>query len=132
MCVGKRDYIRRGQAIVRKGCKTHEHKTIESALSVVICSDSVTLPKAGEYIVRGQVNIRGGIVGLFEPLKIECRIEDSLLGSGLVETDEKGRIPVRVWTFRDSVHLKKGTELGTLCVCQQGDGKEIICEIHCS
>ena len=37
------------------------------------------------------MNIRGGIVGLFEPLKIE----DSLLGSGLIETDEKERIPVR-------------------------------------
>ena len=73
--------------------------------------------------MRGQVDIREGVVGLFEPRPSECHVQESLLGSGLVETDDKGRIPVRIWTGRDGVRLKKGMELGTLSICQQEESK---------
>lgn len=96
------------------------------------CSDSITLTKAGEYIVRGQVDIREGIVGLFEPKLPGCGnsgMENSMLGSGLVEVDDKGRIPVRIWTLQDGVRLKKGTDLGSLLVCRQIEDQELVCGI---
>lgn len=77
--------------------------------------------------MRGQVDIREGIIGLFEPASSECRVQDSLFGSGLVEPDDKGRIPVRIWTLKDSVRLKKGMELGTLSICQQNGSKALVC-----
>ena len=95
--------------------------------SVVQCFDSVTLPKAGEYVVRGQVDICNGISGLLEPLssapsEYTCTgsASEALIGSGLVETDYRGRIPVRIWTFKDGVRLKKGEEIGVFTVCEQG------------
>lgn len=123
----------RGQAINQNEGKTHKLETEDlSLLSVVRCFDSITLPKAGEYFVRGKVDInKEGVMGLFEPVArvYESRVEGSLMASGLVEVDSKGRIPVRIWTFKDNIRLKKGAELGTLLICRESEGKERICQI---
>ena len=80
------------------------------------------MAKAGEYVIRGQVDIKDGVVGLFEPLPQEY--DETLLGTGLVETDVRGLIPIRIWTSKDGVRFKKGRKFGSFSVCQQSESKK--------
>ena len=85
--------------------KTHARKDVDSCMLVARCFDTVKLRKAGEYVIRGKVDIKEGIVGLFEPAVMKDG--DALFGSGLVKTDIRGLVPIRIWTFEDGVRLKK-------------------------
>ena len=94
--------------------KTHKTDIVEDFSGVSVrCFDDVKLAKAGEYIVRGQVECDSGVVGLLEAIPISEN-EEFVVGSGLVEVDQKKVIPVRIWTLCDGMKLKKGMELGKL------------------
>ena len=106
--------------------KTHARKDVDSCMLVARCFDTVKLRKAGEYVIRGKVDIKEGIVGLFEPAVMKDG--DALFGSGLVETDIRGLVPIRIWTFEDGVRLKKGSVIGNFSICQQKNGNEnLVC-----
>ena len=83
----------------------------------VQCFDSITLPTAGEYIIRGHVELTEGFEGSFEP-EIETRdLEEDrnwVVASSVVKVDERGNIPVRIWTFENGIRLKKGMKVGKL------------------
>ena len=88
----------------------------------VQCFDTVKLAKAGEYIIRGHVDFKEGFEGIFVPNNNDSCIvhkENLLLASGIVRVDERGIIPIRIWTFGDGVRLKRGMNLGNLSSCCQ-------------
>ena len=81
------------------------------------CFDTIVLPTAGEYFIRGHVGLKEGFEGSFEPeTETLDRNKDGnwIAASSIVKVDERGNIPVRIWTFENGVRLKKGMNVGKL------------------
>ena len=95
----------------------------------VRCFDTVRLNKAGEYIIRGCIELNEGIEGVFEPLikkDANCEKEEAnneriawITASGVVRVDSRKHIPIRIWTFEDNVKLTKGMQIGYFSIFSQ-------------
>ena len=74
----------------------------------VQCFDTIVLPTAGEYFIRGHVGLKEGFEGSFEPEteKLDTNKDRNwIAASSIVKVDERGNIPVRIWTFENGVRL---------------------------
>ena len=112
-CSGSRE-----QASSEKKIKTH--KDSNEFMFKVRCFDTVKIHKAGEYLIRGCVELSEGVEGLFQS-KEWCNASNNstvdrkwMAASGVVKVDIRKLIPVRLWTFEDDVKLQKGLVIGEL------------------
>jgi hypothetical protein len=87
-----------------------EKKNCEELSCSVKLFDTVNLPVAGEYFVRGQLTHLGiKNSGIFEPTRGNENEDNYVIGTGMAQVEERGLIPIRLLTFRDNVHIRKGS-----------------------
>ena len=116
-CSGSREQASRGNKI-----KTHKNsiKCSDDLTFKVRCFDTVKIHKAGEYMVRGCVELSEGVEGLFQPDDLysdngKFTVDRNwMAASGVVRVNGRKHIPVRLWTFEDNVKLQKGLVVGEL------------------
>ena len=106
----------------REKNKTHKDssKCSDDLTFKVRCFDTVKIHKAGEYVIRGCVELSEGVEGLlqsdelYNPLSNSTADRNWVAASGVVKVNVRKHIPVRIWTFEDNVKLQKGLMIGEL------------------
>ena len=103
----------------RKAQCERKMSEVESDFSVCFF-DTINLPAAGEYFVRGQIsnNYHCNDSGIFEPIRGHDNEDNYMIATCMVNADERRLIPIRLLTFRDNVRISKGTKIGIFSRCE--------------
>ena len=115
-----RDQVGRDKA-KKKAQWNRKTNEIHVGIGFTVCFfDTINLPVAGEYFVRGQIskNYYSSDAGIFEPMRGYDNEADYVIATGMVNADERRLIPIKLLTCKDNVRITKGTKIGTFTKCE--------------